>query len=268
MHDLAQQALQLTQGGGDAGLSAVAHAMAGMSNFARGRFWVARVELEIALSLSGAAGRTSTFVAAEHNIAIASLWLAMTLLLLDLPAAAAERATAGLATARRLDNPHTLAHALALYCRYLSIAGDVRALHRAAEDLAVLAAEHRFPFYAAAADIYRGWVLAERDTLRGLRLLRDGTDAFVALGATGLRPWFLGRTALLSAAIGEVRAGIESARRGAGRDRAVGPPLVPGRAVAPQDRVASTGIVPRGRQCRARCRLTLIATYRSRQASS
>jgi len=69
MHDLAQQALQLTQGGGDAGLSAVAHAMAGMSNFARGRFWVARVELEIALSLSGAAGRTSTFVAAEHNIA-------------------------------------------------------------------------------------------------------------------------------------------------------------------------------------------------------
>lgn len=209
MHDLAQQALQLTQGGGDAGLSAVAHAMAGMSNFARGRFWVARVELEIALSLSGAAGRTSTFVAAEHNIAIASLWLAMTLLLLELPAAAAERATAGLATARGLDNPHTLAHALALYCRYLSIAGDVRALRRAAEDLAVLAAEHRFPFYAAAADIYRGWVLAERDTLRGLRLLRDGTDAFVALGATGLRPWFLGRTALLSAAIGEVRAGIE-----------------------------------------------------------
>jgi class 3 adenylate cyclase len=208
MHDLAQQALQLTQGGGDTDLSAVAHAMAGMSNFARGRFWVARVELEIALSLSGAAGRTSTFVATGHNVGIASLWLAMTLLLLERPAAAAERAAIGLDAARRLDNPHTLAHALALYCRYLSIAGDVRALHRAAEDLAVLAAEHRFPFYAAAADIYRGWVLAERDTLRGLRLLSDGTDAFVALGATGLRPWFLGRMAMLSAALGEVCDGI------------------------------------------------------------
>ena len=209
MHDLAQQALQLTQGSSDAGLSAVAHAMAGMSNFARGRFWVARVELEIALSLSGVAGSTSTFLAADHNIAIASLWLAMTLLLLELPAAAAERAAIGLDAARRLDNPHTLAHALALYCRYLSIAGDVRALHRTAEDLAVLATEHRFPFYAAAADIYRGWVLAERDTLRGLRLLRDGTDAFVALGATGLRPWYLGRMAVLSAAVGEVRTGID-----------------------------------------------------------
>ena len=73
----------------------------------------------------------------------------------------------------------------------------------------MLATEHRFPFYAAAADIYRGWVLAERDTLRGLRLLRDGTDAFVALGATGLRPWYLARMAVLSAAVGEVRTGID-----------------------------------------------------------
>jgi hypothetical protein len=200
--------LQLTQGSRDTGLIAVAHAMAGMSNFARGRFWVARVELEIALSLSGSAGRTSTFLAADHNIAITSLWLAMNLLLLGLPAAAAERAALGLAAAHRLDNPHTLAHALALYCRYLSILGDVRALHRAAEDLAVLAAEHRFPFYAAAADIYRGWVLAERDTPRGLAMMRDGTDAFVALGATGLRPWYLGRMAMLSAAMGETCAGI------------------------------------------------------------
>ena len=39
----------------------------------------------------------------------------------------------------------------------------------AAEDLALLAAEHRFPFYAAAADIYRGWVLAEHEIPRGLR---------------------------------------------------------------------------------------------------
>jgi predicted ATPase/class 3 adenylate cyclase len=209
MHDLAQQALQLTQGGGDAGLSAVAHAMAGMSHFARGKFWVARVELEIALSLNGAAGRTNTFLASDHNLAIASLWLAMALLLLGHPEAAADRATAALAAARRLDNPHTFAHALALYCRYLSIAGDIPTLRRAAEDLALLAAEHRFPFYAAAADIYRGWVLAEDEIPRGLQMLRDGLDAFVALGATGLRPWFLGRIAMLSAALNEVRDGIE-----------------------------------------------------------
>jgi predicted ATPase len=201
MHDLAQQALQLTQGSGDAGLSAVAHALAGMSHFARGMFWVARVELEIALSLSNAAGGPNTFLATDHNIAIASLWLAMTLSFLGLPELAGQHAAVGVAAARRLDNPHTLAHALALHCRYLSIVGDFAALRRAAEELAHLAAEHRFPFYAAAADIYRGWALAEHDVRRGLQMMRDGTDAFAALGATALRPWFLGRMAILSAAL-------------------------------------------------------------------
>jgi len=209
MHDLAQQALRLTQGSGNVGLSAVAHAMAGMSHFAQGKFWVARVELETALSLSTAANGTNTFLSADHNRAIASLWLAMTLRLLRHPEEAAERATAGLAAARGLDNPHTLAHALALHCRYLSIVGDIPALHRAAEDLALLAAEHRFPFYVAAADIYRGWVLAEYEVPRGLQMLRDGLEAFVALGATGLRPWFLGRIAVLSSALNEGRDGIE-----------------------------------------------------------
>jgi predicted ATPase len=132
----------------------------------------------------------------------------MTVLMLGGAEEATRHAAAGLAAARRLDNPHTLAHALALHCRYLSIVGDITALHEAAEDLALLAAEHRFPFYAAAADIYRGWVLAEKDIRRGLKLLRDGTDAFVALGATALRPWYLGRIAMLSAAVGDIRGGL------------------------------------------------------------
>ena len=169
---------------------------------------VARTELEISLSLSSGARRTDTFLTADHNLAITSLWLAMTLRLLGHAEQAAERATAGVATARRLDNPHTLAHALALHCRYLSIVGDVAALHEAAEDLASLAVQHRFPFYAAAADIYRGWVVAEHDIPRGLRMLRDGTDAFVALGSTALRPWFLARIAVLSSAAGKVQDGI------------------------------------------------------------
>jgi len=209
MHDLAQQALRLTQGGGDAGLSAVAHAMAGMSHFARGMFWVARVEFGTALSLSGAASGTNTFLAADHNIGIASLWLAMTQLLLGHAEEARQHATAGLAAARRLDNPHTLAHALALYCRYLSIIGDIPALQEASEELAMVAAEHRFPFYCAAGDIYRGWVLAEHDIPGGLRMLRDGTEAFVALGAMALRPWYLGRIAMLCSALGEVREAID-----------------------------------------------------------
>jgi hypothetical protein len=209
VHEFAQQALQLTEGSPDASLHALAHAMVGMSHFARGKFWVARVELEIALSLSRAESGTSTFLAADHNLAITSLWLALTLLMLGLREPAAERATTGLDAARRLDNPHTLAHALALYCRYLSITGDMPALHAASEELALLAAEHRFPFYAATGDTYRGWVLAEHDIPRGLRMMRDATDALAALGATSIRPWFRGRMAVLATAQGEVGVGID-----------------------------------------------------------
>jgi class 3 adenylate cyclase len=209
VHDLALQALRLTEGGGDTDLRAVAHAMAGMSHFARGEFPVARVELESALLPGRTVSCRGTFVAADHNLAIASLWLAMTMLMLRHPEEAARYAASGLAAARRPDNPHTLAHALALYCRYLSIVGDIPALHEAAERLARLAADHGFPFYAATADIYRGWVLAEHETARGLQMLRDGTEAYVALGATALRPWVLGRTAMLSAAHGELSHGID-----------------------------------------------------------
>lgn len=209
VHTLALQALNLVEGSDDAGLAAVAHAMAGMSHFARGDFASARGALETALSLSGAASGTNTFMAADHNIAIASLWLAMTLFLLDRPIDAAQFATAGMMAARRLDNPHTLAHALALQCRYLSLVGDTTALRGAAEELALLAAEHGFPFYAAAADIYRGWVLADYDVARGLRMLRDGTDAFGALGARALRPWFLARMAMLSSSAGDTSEGVD-----------------------------------------------------------
>jgi class 3 adenylate cyclase/predicted ATPase len=209
VHDLARQALQLTEDKEDAGLRAVAHAMAGMSHFARGEFPAARTQLEMALLLSVSDKATNTFLTPAHNAAIASLWLAMTVLVLGWPDESASHANAGLAIARRLQNPHTLAHALALHCRYVAMAQDVRALRSTATELAALAAEHGFPFYVAVAEVYRGWVLAEEDVRHGLRTMSQSLDAFCALGATALRPWFWGRMASLSAAAGDARAAVE-----------------------------------------------------------
>ncbi len=74
-------------------------------------------------------------------------------------------------------------------------------LRLATEELAALAAEHRFPFYAAAAQIYRGWVLsAAPDSARGVEVLREGMAAFMDLGSVALRPYFSARIAVLSAA--------------------------------------------------------------------
>ena len=91
-----------------------------------------------------------------------------------------------------------------------SALGETKALHEATEELAALAAEHRFPFYVAAAQIYRGWVLSEaRDIARGIEILREGMAAFVDLGATALRPYFWARIAVLSAAAGSARDGLD-----------------------------------------------------------
>jgi predicted ATPase len=172
-----------------------------MSLFSRGELATARDHLRSALALQPSDSGAHTFLTPGHNVAIASLWLALTLLLLGHPEQASRHAAAGLLAARALANPHTLAHALALACRYHSMLGAIASLRLATEELAALAAEHRFPFYAAAAQIYRGWVLsAAPDSARGVEVLREGMAAFMDLGSVALRPYFSARIAVLSAA--------------------------------------------------------------------
>jgi predicted ATPase len=188
----------------------MAHSMLGMSLFSRGELGPALPHLRTVLSLDQPDSRSHTFLSPGHNFAIASLWLAFTLGLLGYPEQASRHADAGLRAARELSNPHTLAHALALACRYHSVLGEIAALHQATEELAALAAEHRFPFYAAAAQIYRGWVLsAGPDVARGIEVLREGMATFMDLGSMALRPYFSARIAVLSVAAGSVGDGID-----------------------------------------------------------
>jgi predicted ATPase/class 3 adenylate cyclase len=209
-HGLALQTLHLTEASGDAALQSMAHSMLGMSLFSRGELAMAHTHLQTALSLDQPDSRSHTFLSPGHNFAIASLWLALTLGLLGYPEQAARHAGAGLRAARALSNPHTLAHALALACRYHSMLGATASLHHATEELAALAAEHRFPFYAAAGQIYRGWVLsAGPEVARGIEVLREGMATFMDLGSMALRPYFSARIALLSAAAGALGEGLD-----------------------------------------------------------
>ncbi len=209
-HELAVQTLQLTEGTEDSALGSMAHSMLAMSLFSRGELVTALTHLRTALSLHQPDSRSHTFLSPGHNFAIASMWLALTLLLLGYPVQASLQIGAGLRAARGLSNPHTLAHALALACRCHSALGETKALHQATEELAALAAEHQFPFYAAVATIYRGWVIAgARDAVRGVEVLREGMAAFLDLGAEALRPYFFAKVAVLSTAASSARDGLD-----------------------------------------------------------
>lgn len=209
-HDLAIQTLQLATETDDTALLTMAHSMLGMSLFSRGEFVPAQEQLRKALVVQQPDGRQHTFLSPGHNFAITSMWLGLTLLLLGHPDQASRQTGAGLGAARRLSNPHTLAHALALACRCYATLGDARALHQATEELAVLAVEHQFPFYVALATIYRGWVIAAADDIpHGIEIMREGMGVFLDLGAAALRPYFCARIAVLSAAAGSMRDGLD-----------------------------------------------------------
>jgi predicted ATPase len=200
-HGLALQTLRLTEATEDPALKSAARCMLGMSFFSRGEPLVGRTHLQTALTLHQHESHSHTFLAPAHNFVFASMWLGLTLLLLGHPQQASVRIGAGLRAVRELSNPHTLAHALALACRYNSVLGEVAALREAAEELAAVAAEHEFPFYRAMAMIYRGWGLAgSHDVARGIDLLRVGMEDLLDLGAAALRPYFCTRLALFSAA--------------------------------------------------------------------
>ena len=104
-HGLALETLHLTEAGGDAVLQSMAHSMLGMSLFSRGELATAHTHLQTALSLDQPDSRSHTFLSPGHNVAIASLWLALTLGLLGYPEQAARHAAAGLRAARALCQP-------------------------------------------------------------------------------------------------------------------------------------------------------------------
>jgi class 3 adenylate cyclase/predicted ATPase len=205
-HDLATETLRLAEGTEDPALLAMAHSMLGMSLFSRGEFMAALQHLSDATSLQQPGSRPHTFLSPGYNFAVASMWLGLTLLLLGHPEQASLQIGAGLSAARELSNPHTLAHTLALACRYHVTLGDATALQQSVEELATLATEHRFPFYVAVATIYRGWVLAgAHESFRGIEIMRAGVAAFVDLGAVALRPYFWAKIAILLASAGSDR---------------------------------------------------------------
>ena len=163
-HGLALQTLQLTEAAATPALRSMAHSMLGMSLFSRGELATALSHLRAALSL---VSRRQSFAHVSvarpqlrHRFAVARLDTSSS----RLSGAGVAARRCGARAARALSNPHTLAHALALACRYHSVLGAIAPLRLATEELAALAAEHRFPFYAAAAQIYRGWVLSAGPT--------------------------------------------------------------------------------------------------------
>jgi adenylate cyclase len=90
----------------------------------------------------------------------------------------------------------------------LSIVGDDVGLEQRADGLVAVATDQGFPFYRATGAIFRGWVKAKNaDVTEGLSLLRAGSSAYCATGATAWMPLYIALLAGACEIAGQIEEG-------------------------------------------------------------
>jgi len=127
-----------------------------------------------------------------HPQLAAQAALGVVLFCLGFPDQALAQSNKAIAEARRLPHPPTLAMSLGIEALLLSIIGDDIGLELRADGLVAVATDQGFPFYRATGAIFRGWVKAKNaDVTEGLSLLRAGSSAYSATGATAWMPLYI-----------------------------------------------------------------------------
>jgi predicted ATPase len=151
-----------------------------------------------------------------HDAGVCALsFRACALALLGRREEAARVAQDGVALARTLDHPFSLALALFFASLAQELRGDPEAAQALAEDAAAIARDQGLRLLRAWSTTLAGWAVAVRgDPARGLVLMRDGLAGAEDTGARQLRPHMLGLLAEAYVAAGsrdEARAIVDEA---------------------------------------------------------
>ena len=159
---LDEDLLQVSRQRNDSAGLVLAHQACGTGHMLRGRFALSRSHLEAALSgYDPNSHRSLGHQTGSHPQVVAQAYLGIVLLCLGFPDQALARSNGAIAEARRLAHPPTLVSSLMPGAILLSLAGDNGSLNERADELAVVATEHSFPWVRAMGTIYRGWVKAK-----------------------------------------------------------------------------------------------------------
>jgi len=143
-----------------------------------------------------------------HPQLAAQAALGVVLFCLGFPDQALAQSNKAIAEARRLLHPPTLAMSLGMDALLLSMVGDDVGLEHRADGLVAVAIDQGFPFYRATGAIFRGWVKAKNaDVTEGLSLLRAGSSAYCATGATAWMPLYIALLAGACEIAGQIEEG-------------------------------------------------------------
>ena len=205
---LAEDLLHLSHRRSDSAGLVMGHYSCGRNLMWVGSFASSRSHLEAVLALYDPNSHHSLVrQTGIHPQLAAQAALGIVLFCLGFPDQALAQSNKSIAEARRLPHPPTLAMSLGT-AAVLSIICDDVALEQRVDGLVVVATDQGFPFYRAAGAIYRGWVKAKNaDVIEGLSLLRAGSSAYCATGATVWMPLYIALLAGVCEIAGQIEEG-------------------------------------------------------------
>ena len=203
---LDEDLLRLSRQRSDSAGLLLGHFSCGLDLMFTGRFALSRSHLEAELALYDPNSHCSLeYRVRAHPYVNSQAVLGMVLFCLGYPDRAWARSNAAIAEARILAHPPSLAVALALGARLLSVVGDDAVLGEWVDQLVAVTTEQGFPFWRAQGTIYRGWLKVKNgDVVEGISLLRSGSAAYRATGAELWVPHFVALEASACETAGQI----------------------------------------------------------------
>jgi DNA-binding winged helix-turn-helix (wHTH) protein/predicted ATPase/class 3 adenylate cyclase len=189
---IAEDLLHLSRRRKDSAGLVMGHYSCGRNLMWVGSFASSRSHLETVLALYDPNSHNSLLrQTGVHPQLAAQAALGIVLFCLGFPNRAFAESNKAIVEAQRKAHPPTLAMSLGMDA-LLSIIGDDIGLAQRVDGLVAIATDQGFPFYRATGAIFRGWVKAKNaDVTEGLSLLRAGSSAYCATGATVWMPLYI-----------------------------------------------------------------------------
>jgi class 3 adenylate cyclase/predicted ATPase len=248
--EIGQRLIDIARKDADPGMLLQAHRPMGLNLLYCGRFDEACHELDRALRLYNPQNhRTHRFDYGSDPAVLARCNAAWAHWLAGRPMTGLSEAVAAVELARHIEHPHSLAFALSFLASVQQCRGDVPATLAAARELADVAAQHVFPYWASWADALGGWAQGKAgDFGAGARQTTSALESYRQTGAELMRPYFLGLLAEVHLVAGLSSDAVTSLDEAIDRARRMGiafylPELLRARAIALRTAGASEDLV-------------------------
>ncbi|MGC2491566.1 AAA family ATPase [Candidatus Binatus sp.] len=208
--EMAEQCLRLAQTAGDSSLLVEGHHALGVSCITAGEFARGLEHLEQAVAIYNPVEHDALRFVYGQDAAVACLFHAgWALWFLGYPDKALQRNDEGIAMARRLKHPATMAMAASFGSLPYQLCRDAVAVQELTAEALAVSTEHDLAFYRVIGAILGGWALTQRGQRdEGIARMRLGLEAFRAADAVLMLAYFSSVLAEVYLEIGQASEGL------------------------------------------------------------